>query len=149
METKKLKAVFDINVYVAAYLSKNPSSPTVELLKRWRDNEFTILYSDKILREIIRKFIEKGVDAQYIIALISDLQILGEYVNVTSGDIKSVIPEDPDDDIFVACALKGNATHLVTYDPHFDCLKGKYQQFEVIDGLHFLYQVRRDKIPER
>ncbi len=149
MEIKKLKAVFDINVYLAAYLSQNPFSPTVELLKRWRNNEFVILYSDMILREIIRKFIEKGIDARYIIALISDIQLFGEYVNVTSDDIKSIILEDPDDDIFVACALKGETTHLVTYDPHFDCLKGKYPQFEVLDGLHFLYQVRGDKMPEK
>lgn len=145
METKKIRAVFDINIYIAAYLSKNPSSPTSELLRRWRNNEFVILYSDGILQEIIKKFIEKGIESQYIIALIGDIKLLGEYVYITPSDIKPIIFEDPDDDIFVACTLKGAATHLVTYDHHFNSIKGKYQQVEILDGLHFLYQIRGEE----
>jgi hypothetical protein len=31
-----IRAVFDSNIYVAAYLSKNPRSPNKELFQRWR-----------------------------------------------------------------------------------------------------------------
>jgi putative PIN family toxin of toxin-antitoxin system len=29
-----------------------------------------------------------------------------------------VVPEDPDDDMIVECAVAGNATHIVTGDKH-------------------------------
>lgn len=142
METKKLRAVFDSNIYVAAYLSKNPESPTAELLRRWRRGEFVILYSEELLQETIRKFDEKGIDVRYTIALIADLKLLGECVEIAPQEIRRVIINDPDDNIIVACAAKGEATHIVTYDSHFECLKGSYQNIKVIDGLHFLFRVR-------
>jgi predicted nucleic acid-binding protein len=37
-----LRAVLDTNVIIAALLSKNPGSPTVELLQRWGNGEFTL-----------------------------------------------------------------------------------------------------------
>jgi predicted nucleic acid-binding protein len=37
---RRLRAVFDTNIFVAAYLSKSPNSPTVELLQRWLQGEF-------------------------------------------------------------------------------------------------------------
>jgi len=119
LEIRKLRAVFDSNIYVAAYLSKNPESPTAELLRRWRKDEFVILYSEELLQEIIRKFDEKGIDVRYTIALIADLKLLGKCVEIAPQEIKRTIINDPDDDIIVACATKGKATHIVTYDSHF------------------------------
>ena len=47
------------------------------------------------------------------------------------------------------CPLRpiSRATHLVTYDPHFDVLGGVYQGIPILDGLHFLYVVRGDRPP--
>lgn len=40
-----------------------------------------------------------------------------------------------------------SATHIVTYDPHFDVLGGAYHDIPILDGLHFLYVVRGDRPP--
>ncbi len=53
--TEGLRAVLDTNVILAAYFSRNPRSPTVELLTRWRRAEFTVLYSRQIRKEYERK----------------------------------------------------------------------------------------------
>jgi predicted nucleic acid-binding protein len=37
--TDRLRAVFDTNIFVSAFLSRNPSSPTRELVRRWQDGE--------------------------------------------------------------------------------------------------------------
>ena len=42
------RAVLDTNVVVAAIRSRNPNSPTVELLRRWARREFVLLYSDDV-----------------------------------------------------------------------------------------------------
>jgi predicted nucleic acid-binding protein len=59
---RPIRAVFDANIYVAAYLSKNPRSPNKELFRRWRAREFTLLVSHAILEEVIEKFDQRGID---------------------------------------------------------------------------------------
>jgi uncharacterized protein len=144
---RKIRAVFDTNVYVAAYLSKNLRSPNKELFRRWRDGEFVLLVSDAILHEVIEKFNQIGVDQALTIELIAFILAEATHVTVSADQIQSVIAGDPDDDRVLACAVVGQADYLVTYDPHFDCLGGEYQGIRVLDGLHFLYVVRGDKRP--
>jgi predicted nucleic acid-binding protein len=56
--------------------------------------------------------------------------------------VAPVILADPDDDLVIACAVVGQATHLVTYDPHFAVLGGKYQGVHIVDALDFLAVLR-------
>ena len=142
MATEKLRAVLDTNVPVAAYLSRNPRSPTKELIDRWRNEEFVQLYSDGTLAELKQKFAEKGIEPLLVDRYIADLLRIGVHVEFDPGDIEPVIPADPDDDLIVACAVAGGATHIVTYDPHFEVLGGEYKGIEVVDGLAFLRLVR-------
>jgi len=44
IESAKPMAVLNTNVQVAAELSKNPNSPTLELLRRWRAGQFVRVY---------------------------------------------------------------------------------------------------------
>lgn len=53
--TERLRAVFDTNVFVSALLSHNPTSPTRELMRRWRNDEFVLLVSQAILEEVVKK----------------------------------------------------------------------------------------------
>ena len=144
---KRIRAVFDTNVYVAAYLSKNLRSPNKELFRRWRDGEFVLLISDAILKEVIGKFNQIGIEQALTVELIAFILADADYVTVSADQIHSVIADDPDDDQVLACAVAGKADYLVTYDPHFDCLGGEYQGIHVLDTLHFLYVVRGDKKP--
>jgi putative PIN family toxin of toxin-antitoxin system len=142
-----IRAVFDANVYVAAYLSKNPRSPNKELFRRWRNDEFVLLVSPAILEEVIEKFDERGIAQALTVDLVSFVLATAEYVMTPVDEMPAKIVGDPDDDRVLACAIVGKADYLVTYDPHFDCLGGEYQGIRVLDGLHFLYVVRGDTKP--
>lgn len=144
---RPIRAVFDANIYVAAYLSKNPRSPNKELFRRWRAREFTLLVSQTILEEVIEKFDERGIDQALTVELVSFVLADAEYVTTSDEELPAFIVDDPDDDLILACAIAGNADYLVTYDPHFDCLGGEFQGIRVLDGLHFLYVVRGDTKP--
>lgn len=146
-ERQLLRAVFDTNIFVAAYLSKNPDSPTVELLKRWREEEFELLYSDDLLVEIEEKFSARGISDEHKDSLLVELHDLGSHIEVNPSDVKPVISADPDDDFILACAVVGQADYLVTYDAHFDVLDGKYQGIKITEALPFLWVVRGDKPP--
>lgn len=144
---RRIRAVFDSNVYVAAYLSKNPRSPNKELFRRWRAREFTLLVSRAILEEVIEKFDQRGIDQALTVELVSFMLADAEYVVTSDEELPALIVDDPDDDLILACAIAGNANYLVTYDPHFDCLGGEFQGIRILDGLHFLYVVRGDTKP--
>lgn len=144
---RRIRAVFDSNVYVAAYLSKNPRSPNKELFRRWRAREFTLLVSRATLEEVIEKFDQRGIDQALTVELVSFMLADAEYVVTSDEELPALIVDDPDDDLILACAIAGNANYLVTYGPHFDCLGGEFQGIRILDGLHFLYVVRGDTKP--
>lgn len=64
--TDRLRAVFDTNVFVSAFLSRSPSSPTKELLERWQADEFNLLVSDALLDEIAEKLLERGIEGEVV-----------------------------------------------------------------------------------
>lgn len=142
-----LRAVLDTNVPIAAHLSRNPHSPTIELLARWRGGQFTQLYSDDMLVELVEKFHAREIAADASDRYLADLITLGEFVLVAPEQVPDVIVADTDDNAILACAFVGRASHIVTYDPHFDVLGGAYQGIAIVDGLHFLYVVRGDRPP--
>jgi len=146
-ERQRLRAVFDTSIFVAAHLSKNPHSPTLELLRRWRQGEFELLYSDDLLVEIDEKFSARGIGDEYKDSLLVELRDLATYVEVKPLDVKPVIIADPDDDFILACAVVGQADYLVTYDAHFDVLEGEYQGVKITEALPFLWTVRSDSPP--
>ena len=142
-----IRAVFDSNVYVAAYLSKNLRSPNKELFQRWRAKEFVLLFSQAILEEVIEKFEQRGVDQALTVELAAFLLADAEYVVTSDDEHLALIVDDPDDDLIMACAIAGQADYVVTYDPHFACLGGEFRGIRILDGLHFLYVVRGDAKP--
>ncbi|MBK9093725.1 MAG: PIN domain-containing protein [Anaerolineae bacterium] len=100
----KFRAVLDTNVPIAAHLSRNSRSPTVELLERWRAREFTQLYSDDLLAELVEKLQARKIAADAADRYVADLIMLGEHVEVAPEQIQAVIKADPDDDAILAWA---------------------------------------------
>ena len=124
--TKRFKAVLDTNVFVSAALSKNQSSPTRELIERWKQGEFVLLICNPLAGEIVEKLTERAISKDKINMLVEDMAQLAEWVEVPEEKIEDLL-SDPDDNVVVACAVEGGANYLVTYDPHFDSLKGNYR----------------------
>lgn len=92
--------------------------------------------------ELREKLVEKGLSRERVEAALSELQDLGEYIEISETDVIAVITADPDDDHVLACASVGKATHIVTYDPHFGLLGGEYQSIKIVKPLEFLEVLR-------
>lgn len=144
IERRRFRAVLDTNVIIAALRSKNPASPTAELLQLWEGGRFDLLYCADLRAEYVEKMEIRGVEVEKARRFLASLDSLGIFVSVTLDDLMPVIRADPDDNMIVACAVIGGASHIVTYDPHFAPLMGRYRRIEILDGLHFLYLVRGD-----
>lgn len=139
---KPVRAVLDTNVFVSAALSKNPTSPTREVLERWQRGEFVLLICTPLAEEIVEKLLDHSITADRVQALVERLAQLAEWVEVPAGKIESLL-SDPDDNVIVACAVEGAANYLVTYDPHFDSLGGEYHGVKILKAIPFLETLRR------
>jgi putative PIN family toxin of toxin-antitoxin system len=138
----RLRAVLDTNIFLSATLSRNPTSPSKELLERWIKDEFVVITSDVILNELIETLQRKQIEQEGIVALLAQVERFAEIVKVPLEHVHRVIVNDPDDDHIIACAVVGRADYIITYDRHFDLLHGEYQDIQIADALHFLWTLR-------
>jgi predicted nucleic acid-binding protein len=60
-----------------------------------------------------------------------------EAMNVSPETVPAVIDDDPDDDVFLACALAGDAAFIVSGDDHLLSL-GNYRNIEIVTPAGFL-----------
>ena len=107
-----IKAVIDTIVLVSSFISKNPNSPTVRIIKAIAEGIFTPVYSDDILSEY-EEVLGRGhfkLDPSAISILIQRIKEIGEAVSPI--DSEEDFP-DPDDKVFFCTALAGDAK-LVT-----------------------------------
>jgi putative PIN family toxin of toxin-antitoxin system len=108
-----MKAVFDTNVLLAAFITEGICS---KILVRGRKRQFHLILCPVILREfervLIKKFSITRNEARSI------LQIVSEAMHSVVSPSQSVqgISRDPDDDSILACALEAGADYLVTGD---------------------------------
>ncbi len=131
----------DTNVVIASEKSVSESSPNKEFFCRWRNDEFEILYSDDTLHEYIEKMRELKLPKEIIKKLLRAMLELGKHVNIVFFHLP-LYPPDLDDIAFLLCAENGNATHIVSYDPHLEEID-HYYAFRVCGTLKFLFELRK------
>ena len=85
------------------------------------------LYCDPIIREYTEKLLDQGHPPPRVRDLITYL--LGAFESVSTVSCTAPVPPtDPDDEIFLICAIDGAADYLVSEDHHLVCLRDAYQQ---------------------
>jgi predicted nucleic acid-binding protein len=51
--------------------------------------------------------------------------------------IVAIVPDDPDDDKFIACAIAAGASHIISGDPHLLTV-GSYTSIQIMTPSQFL-----------
>ena len=137
----------DTNVVIASEKSTSESSPNREFFDRWRNDEFEILYSDDTLLEYIEKMRKLGIPEEIMRKLVCATLELGRHVSIVFYHLP-LYPSDPDDIAFLLCAENGNATHIVSYDPHLEEID-HFHAFRVCGTLEFLFELRKKELSEK
>ena len=108
-----MKAVFDTNVLVAAFISEGVCS---KLLTRARKRQFHLFISPFILQEferiLIRKLAVPKDEARDAVRLVSE----AADVILLPPDLETPICRDSNDDKVLACSLAAETDYLVTGD---------------------------------
>jgi predicted nucleic acid-binding protein len=137
-----IRAVLDTNVVLAAGGSSNTNSPNREIVHRWLAGEFTLLVTDDIIAEYAEKLASHGNSTQERVEFLSRVFLLSEAVEIRFFHLRHY-PADPDEVIFLLCAINGEASHLVSYDPHLLDLRVFYDDFTICLPLDLLSALRK------
>ncbi len=137
-----LKAVIDTNVMISMAFAKE--GVTRKLKNLIADNAFTMVTSKAILKElyevlhyphILKRFKPKKSDIDEFIGVIIENALITKGTYSAKG-----ITEDPRDDMFIACALEGDAQYIVSRDPHLRNIK-HFQRIQIVDATTFVEKV--------
>ena len=113
-----LRAVLDANVYVSAFV--RPEGPPGQIVERLlRDRAFELVLSAEITEEVLQalaypKVLKSARTKVEPDLWFEDVVMLAEFV--TDQQIESV-SKDPDDDKYIAAAIEGRASFVVSGDP--------------------------------
>lgn len=126
--------VFDTNILISAVLSST-SKPfqCTALAKRGQVQSITC---QEILDEFYEKLLVKfEYEPERAKAIIQEVLQYSQMVEI-SNQLK-IIDADPDDDMVLECAIKGNATYIVTGDRHLLSI-ANYQNIIILKAADFL-----------
>jgi len=108
-----VKVVLDTNVLISGiYFGGIPG----KILEAWGARRFQLLVSTEILQEylnVVERLADRyaGVEYESVLGLIIQNAEL-----VQPSDLPESVSTDPDDDKFLACALAGDSTTIVSGD---------------------------------
>ena len=136
-----IKAVIDTNLFVRTMLK---GKITVPLFDAWRDNKFILVFSEPIIEEIFevlyRPRIKKAItddEIEELRNLIEEKRRMGYALLVDHGQ-KLQVSKDPDDNMFIECAVEAKADYIVTGDKEDLLSLQKYEDIEIISVTRFL-----------
>ena len=134
-----LRAVLDANVFVSAAI--RPGGPPGRIIERFLgENGFTLVLSEDIVREVlraleypkVRRYVRRDLDPAL---WFEDLVVLAELV---AGTVQVAgVSDDPDDDKYLAAAVAGRTSFVVTGDPHLLTVR-EYEGVRIITPRSFL-----------
>ncbi len=130
--------VFDTNILLSALFSlRGAPFRCVELAKLGDIQSITCpQILDEFERKLLYKFDFSPPRAQ---ATVEEIRKISQVVQLK--EIPLVIQLDPDDDKFLACAVEGNATHIVSGDKKHVLPLKNYQGIKIIGAADFLIEI--------
>jgi putative PIN family toxin of toxin-antitoxin system len=127
------KVVIDTNIYISAIFWGGKPRKIVDLGREKKILVFTsIEIEDEISDKLKSKFKLQENEINHILL---DFSFFTMPVKITKH-IKAV-PDDPDDNKFIECAVKSNADYIVSGDEHLLKLK-EYAGIKILKASEFL-----------
>lgn len=129
-----ISIVLDTNVTISAIFWKGYPRVVYNLVK---EEKITLLTSTKIEAELIRvlSYSKFGLAPAEILPIVNNLR---QYILFIESKSKvDAIEEDPTDNIFLECAIDGNANYIISGDHHLLSI-GSYKGIKIAKAKDFL-----------
>jgi predicted nucleic acid-binding protein len=133
VQTQTFRVVLDTNQVVGAgtgWLDRGVPTPDKNACRRILirvAESHTGLYSGKVVGEYLEKLVDLGHPRERTLKLMT--YIMGSFSLVTITTVSAPVrPSDLDDEIFLLCAIDGNADYLVSEDHSLTNLRTSYSK---------------------
>jgi putative PIN family toxin of toxin-antitoxin system len=128
--------VLDTNVWISGifFAGGTPS----RILQAWRDKQFEIICTPEVLAEIEAKLREKTIEFGADLADAEGwIDYIHTYARIIQGvEIEAGACRDPKDEKFLAAAIGGGATHIVSGDRDLQAIN-EYQGIKILSPRSF------------
>ena len=144
-----IRVVLDTNVLVSAILA--PEGPPAQILSLVKNGAVELVFSPPTMAEVLqvlqrpklidlmRKHDVDPEEAENFIQALAGISL------IVPGELKvENISDDPNDNMFLACALEGEAQFIVSGDRHLTDLKN-FQGIPIGSPAEFLRSIQRDE----
>ena len=135
-----IKVVVDTNVFISSFFGGNP----IKINDLWKEGEIKLCLS----REIVDEYVEvlKRLGLQNESELQELLNTFSEGHNIifsaTTPSLK-IIEQDPDDNMFIECAVALGCSHIISGDKHLKQVKN-YMGIKIVNSKEFLIIQHRE-----
>lgn len=138
---KRIAVVFDTNVLIAFYLSRNLQSAVSKIIRLWRNQRrLQLVISDEMIAEYLKILERLGIGEKRIEKLKKNSRNFLNSKKVSLGKIPTE-SRDANDNLVLAMALVGKADFLITNDKDLldisDKDKKKFK-FQIVTPFEFL-----------
>jgi putative PIN family toxin of toxin-antitoxin system len=139
-----LKVVLDTNVFVSSLLVKR--GLPAQVLDAWRERQYLLIISPALVAEIQSTLSYSRIRRKYAITdggVAQLIDLLEQDALVVPGEAKTAgaIPQDPTDEMVVACAVEAGADLIVSGDRHLLDLSA-FQGIPIITVRAFLERLQ-------
>lgn len=140
------RVVIDTNVIVSGILSRKGAP--AEVLNAWRERRFLLLSSSDIVAEVRTVMKYPRIRHKYNISddeIEQTISLLEHDALLVAGDsnVAGSVPDDPKDEMFLACAMDGQADIVVSGDHHLLDLD-VFRDIPIITARRFLDQLKQE-----
>jgi putative PIN family toxin of toxin-antitoxin system len=140
-----LRVVLDTNVFVSSLLSTQGLPARV--LNAWREGKYLLVTSPPIIAEIVAVLESPRISKKYFIRP-EDIEQLVELLKTDAvvvpgrAAVTGAVPRDPQDEIFLACALDADADCIVSGDRHLLDLR-TYKKIPILTVKQFAERLEK------
>jgi putative PIN family toxin of toxin-antitoxin system len=142
-----MRVVLDANIYFSALISDkgNPAA----IINSWLSGEFDILISQPILDELLRVTSYERIQNKYRKVKETRLEfaelIAKQGTWIEPVKTLSAVTRDKSDNVYLECAVEGEAQYIVSGDEHLLEL-GEYQGIIVLSPASFVILLQTNQI---
>jgi putative PIN family toxin of toxin-antitoxin system len=128
-----VRLVLDTNVVLSGLLWRSHPRRLLDLAR----NRTVSLYTSSVLLDELADVLSRAKWAAMLASQQTDAAFLMQRYGMLAKVIRTqsigrVVPDDPDDDAVIACALAARADLIVSGDKHLHNLGGQYQDIRIV-----------------
>jgi putative PIN family toxin of toxin-antitoxin system len=131
-----IKVVIDTNVFISSFFGGNPK----KIIDLWKKGEIKLCLSREIVDEYVEVLRRLGLQNENELQEL--LNIFSEGHNIifsaTTPSLK-IIEQDPDDNMFIECAVALGCSHIISGDKHLQQVKN-YIRIKIVNPKEFIIQ---------